>query len=61
MLYGGLTQMRWRLATTWEIRDSNHSAAEIFQTHLHSPRGPPVFLQNGYWVTLPLIKQWAWH
>jgi len=44
MLYVGLKQMGWRLATSWKIRDSNHSAADIFRTRLHSPRGPPDFL-----------------
>ena len=50
-----MAQSVWRIATGWNVRESNPEWGEIFCTYSDRLRGAPSLLYNGYRV-FPRVK-----
>jgi len=50
MMWAGIAQSVWRLATGWTVRRWNPDGGEIFRTHPDRPWGLPNLLYIGYRV-----------
>jgi hypothetical protein len=56
VLWAGIAQSVYRLATGWTVRGSNSSVGKIFHTRPDRRWGPPCLLYNGYRVYFPGSK-----
>ena len=62
LLWAGIAQSLWLLATAWTARWSNPGGGEIFSTCLEQPWSPPTLLRYRYRV-YPGVKSvgaWRW-
>ena len=55
--WAGIAQLVLRLATGWNVRESDPSGGEIFRTRPDRPWGSPSLLVNAYWLSFPGVKR----
>jgi hypothetical protein len=60
LVWAGIAQSVYRLATGLMVRGSNPGCGEVFRTRLDRPWGLPILLYNGYQVFPGGKAAWAW-